>query len=317
MFSKLAVISALSTAAWAQSSTASASPLVPSGISSSCSTYLNSLNSNSDILSCTQNLVQATANYGPGGNSTSSSASSMSSSLTSICATSTSCDESKVRTILTSFASSCNAELTSNKNDAVLRTYDVLYALVPMRNAICSKDDSGKWCVSQINSSGGASVSASVALANNAVDVGSKANADDIQANLWVSASSTKRDDAVYPNVTTFASNDLPFLAINGDGSYAQLCTACTRNVMTAYIDFESSSPYAPGLTNSVLLNGQNNLYNKIQSTCGPSFLNGAVQAAGSLSDGSSDNNGSFKTIRFDMAAALLGVATMTVFAFF
>jgi len=282
---------------------------------------METLNSNSDLLSCTQNLVQATANYGPGGNTSSSTSSTaLSNSLSSICSSSTACDEAKIRTALSSFYSSCSSELTSNKNQDVQRAYDFLYTLIPMREAVCSKDDSGKWCATQVHSSSaGVSVSASVALANNAVDTGNQLNADDIQANLWVSSQS-KRADAIYPNVTTFASNNLPFLGIQAGGSYAELCTTCTRNVLTAYIDFESSTPYAPGLSNSLLLGGQTQLYNGVQSTCGSSFLSGAVQAAGSLSDGSSDNNGSFKTLRFDfqsMIATILGVATMSAFAFF
>ncbi|KAF5366739.1 hypothetical protein D9758_006568 [Tetrapyrgos nigripes] len=314
MLHKIAVIAAVSGAAWAQSS------LIPDGISDGCRTFLTQLNSNSDLLSCTQNLVKATANYGPGGNATSTSASAMGSALTNICSSSTSCDESKVRSALSSFGSSCTAELTSNKNDVVLRTYDVLYALIPMRNAVCSKDDSGKWCVIQIGSSS-SPTTASVALANNAVDTSHKVDAAAIQEFLWTKDASalSKRDDAIYPNSTTFANNNVPFLTIQKDASYAQLCTTCTRNVLTSYINFESTLPYQPGLASSPLLNEQTDLYNGIKSTCGPSFLQGAVAAAGSLSDGSSDKNGA-STLRFDaqaLFAVVLGAATMTVFAFF
>lgn len=314
MLNKIAVIAAVSSAAWAASS------LIPDGISADCKTFMNNLNTNSDLMTCTQKLVEATANYGPGGNATSAS---VSSALANICSSSTACDESKVRSVLSNFGSSCTAELTSNnKNAVVLRTYDVLYALIPMRNAVCSKDDSGKWCVTQTSSSSPASASGSIALANNAVDTGKKVDAAAIQEYLWTTDASalSKRDDAVYPNTTTFANNNVPFLTIQKSGSYAQLCTTCTRNVLTAYIDFESELPYQPGMSSSPLLKGQMDLYNGVKSTCGPSFLSGAVQAAGSLSDGSSDKNGSFKTRRLDaqgLVAALLGAATMTVLAFF
>lgn len=55
---------------------------------------------------------------------------------------------------------------------------------------------------------------------------------------------------------------------------------------MTSYISFQSDIAYGPGLSRSLVLNGQPALYSAIQKTCGGSFLSGAVQAAGSLSDG-------------------------------
>lgn len=55
---------------------------------------------------------------------------------------------------------------------------------------------------------------------------------------------------------------------------------------MTSYITFESSCPYGPGLSSSLLLLGQLDLYNNITSKCGSTFLSGAVQAAGGISSG-------------------------------
>lgn len=66
----------------------------------------------------------------------------------------------------------------------------------------------------------------------------------------------------------------------------AILCTTCTRNVLTGYFSFESDVLYGPGLSNSILLGGQNELVGAIQQKCGANFLNGAVQAAGGIKQG-------------------------------
>jgi len=68
--------------------------------------------------------------------------------------------------------------------------------------------------------------------------------------------------------------------------SAAQLCTTCTRNILTPWITLGSNNPYGPGMSNSLLLAGQPALYQAINSKCPSGFLSGAVQAAGGLSGG-------------------------------
>jgi len=46
-------------------------------------------------------------------------------------------------------------------------------------------------------------------------------------------------------------------------------------------MQFETSVPYSPGISHSLLLGSQAALYNGINQTCGQSFLNGNAQAAG------------------------------------
>lgn len=55
---------------------------------------------------------------------------------------------------------------------------------------------------------------------------------------------------------------------------------------MASFIDFESVALYASGLSHSSLFGGQTDLYNNVTSKCGSNFLNGAVAAAGGLSQG-------------------------------
>ena len=85
---------------------------------------------------------------------------------------------------------------------------------------------------------------------------------------------------------------------------------------MTAYVGFESDIAYAPGLASSVLLSGQAALYAAISKTCGASFMNNAVQAAGSLSDSiiSGNKNGAVGS-GVGNVASLLGAVAVAVAA--
>jgi hypothetical protein len=178
------------------------------------------------------------------------------------------CPDSLVRGKIAEFYETCAPELTSSPNKDVIRTYDVLYALQPMRQAICSKDRGGQYCVTE--------------TANNV-------NPSNLAASgPWISTAPTKKkrvDQMVlYPNTTAYSSTNLPFFFLSPDLPKEKLCVACTRSVITSYTNFESSVPYAPGLPNSPMLKNQPELYEAIRNTCGKSFMNNKVQPAGGLS---------------------------------
>ncbi|RDB17632.1 hypothetical protein Hypma_001081 [Hypsizygus marmoreus] len=261
MFKTIAIVSLFTSAALAQSST-----LIPSGISDGCSSYLNKLNSDKSFTTCTSSLITATSDYSPGSNATTTpSTAKVSTTLAGFCSTSTdsNCPESLIRGELTDFYAACSAELTSASNQDVIRIYDVLYTIAPLRAAACSKDDSGNYCVTQekLPTSGPA--------------------AGQLQKVLSTGS------PALIPNTTTYRSNNIPFLFLQSAASAEELCNVCTRNILSAWINFESRVPYAPGLSKSAFLSNQPDLYQSVQDTCGSTFLSGAgVQAAGGLSGG-------------------------------
>jgi len=262
---------------------------IPSGISPACSSFLTQLDSDDSLSSCTSSLISATQAFGPGG-SGSSSASSVNSALDSLCGSSSSCSETSTRSTLASFYSACQAELTSSPNKQVQQIYDILYILIPLRSATCSKDDNGQYCATEI-------------------------------AGSAPSASSLYSSDqqVVTPNFDTLQSSNAAFLFLSPTLSSDKLCTSCTRNIVTSYISFESDIAYAPGLSNSILLSGQTPLYQALQNTCGASFLSGAVQAAGSLSGNviSQHQSGAPRasSARAGGIAALLGAVTVAMAA--
>lgn len=314
-----AILSLFITASLAQSSSSS-NPYIPSGISQSCSDYLTSLNSNSSFSSCTTPITSATSAFAPGVNSSDITTDLINTVLSNLCSASAfaACPDSTVRSQLLSYYSACSAELTTNINTDVLRTYDVLYVLTPLREAVCSKSDNGKYCVTQLNTTSSSSTAGNVAL----VTPNKQQALQQYLYSTTDSAASARRDvsnstTALIPNTTTFQDTNLVFLFLDPKMNSTQLCTTCTRNILTSYITFESSLPYAPGLNKSLLLGGQSALYNAVTTTCSSGFLSGAVQAAGGLSSGLM--SGSPRSIHADVSllvSAILGAAGLAVTAF-
>ncbi|KNZ76612.1 hypothetical protein J132_09356 [Termitomyces sp. J132] len=287
MFRSLAIVSLATSVAMA---------VIPSGISDGCSSFLKNLNTNTSSTTCFSALSTAISDYTPGSPAAASpSAAKIGSTLSNFCSSSvtTSCPESLIRSQLTDFYSACSAELASNMNEDVLSIYDVLYAILPFRTASCAQDDSGNYCAikSKLPSSGQTPAQ--------------------LQAALMSSSSS--------PNFNTFGTNNIPFLFLSPSLASSDLCNVCTRNVMTAYLNFEAKVPYAPGLGNSLLLKGQTDLYSAITSTCGSTFLSGAgVQAAGGLSGGTLHSGGVLTVAKGQgiIAAALGALAVIVSSAF-
>lgn len=298
------------------SANSTANPLIPSGISQACSTYLTSLNSDSTLARCLSTLTNATSAFAPG-SSTPSSAS-VTSALTSLCADSVSnaCPESLIRTQITAFYTACTAELTTNKVSDVIRIYDVLYTIPPLRTSICSKDDNGAWCVM-------AATTTTREIGDTVAGDSSSPSLAQLLALLYTDNSGAlkRRADvtAILPNMTTYHDTNLPFIFFTPDLDATKLCTACSRNVLTAYMNFESNVPYGPGLSQSQLLDTQSALYSAVQSKCPSGFLSGAVQAAGGLSSGGLFSSGAISTVGAEYQSILalaMGAATLAVSVF-
>lgn len=241
---------------------------------------MSTFDKDTSLSSCTTSLISATSSFAPSTNasaaSTTHSASSISAALNSVCSTASTCPDTSVRQNLADFYTACGPELTTSANKDVIKIYDVLYAIIPLRQAVCSKADNGQYCATQIAANSTASSSTLSAISKFVSSGGVS----------LTRRATTQSVVAVSPNATTFATNNLLFLMLLPTTPSASLCTSCTRNVLTPYISFESSTPYAPGLSNSVLLSGQTALYAAVKATCGDSFLNGAVAAAAGLSGG-------------------------------
>ncbi|PPQ80328.1 hypothetical protein CVT25_003611 [Psilocybe cyanescens] len=323
MLKTITIVSALVSVALAQNSTASASssassaastvnPLIPSGISPTCLSFLQSLNSDSSLTSCLTSLSSATSAFAPGSSTTPSSAA-VTAALGNLCTDSvtSACSESLIRSKITSFYTACTDELTTKRVDDAVKIYDVLYTILPLRTSVCSKDDTGSWCVM-------ADTTTTREVSDEASGDSSTLSLAKLMALLYTKNSALQRRatvSAIVPNITTYHDTNLPFIFFKPSLDATRLCTTCSRNVLTAYINFESNVPYAPGLTASLLLSTQSDLYTAIQQKCPANFLSGAVQAAGGLSSGSGIfSSGAVSTVSSEYSSILaiaMGVATL------
>jgi len=280
---------------------AQTNPLIPSTISGDCSKYMSKLDSDPQILSCTKAFANAVANFGVGSNSGNASASAVNSALNNLCPNLSACPQSVIRSQLTDFYAACSNELTSSPNSDVIRAYDVLYVLYPLSRAVCTKADSGKYCVLEVGST--SNTGKSLLASSGSTD---SSPADGLWLPLTSKHSRRGEQQVIIPNLEQFKSENLVFLGIQPTLSAEELCLPCTRNVLNEYIQFTSSLPYAPGIGNSPLMGGETELYKAVQEKCGAPFLSGSVQAAGGISGGILDNGAADLSVNSRTVASAL-----------
>jgi len=142
----------------------------------------------------------------------------------------------------------CNDELTGASPNADVRAvYDSFYLLVPVKNAVCTKNDGNDYCAASIAPGSSSQVTA-----------GSVAS--------------------------MYQGTSLAYLFIDPTASKDVVCTPCTKNVLSAYTSFETSTPYALGLANSAILGGQQAIWQGVLNTCGSSFF--AATGTGNAASG-------------------------------
>ena len=259
------------------------------------------MNTNTAITGCTSLLTNATSAFATlSTNATSPKFTSaqVKSTLGNLCSSSVSdaCPTNLVGGIATAFYAACSVELTSNPNDVVVNIYDTLYIIIPLLDAICTLDDGGNYCSMQAK-------------------LPSSTTGTSLQKVL--SSPSSANSAALIPNTTTFHNTNLPFLFLDPSANATSLCNVCTRKVVNAYVTFEASVPYGPGLGKSPLLSSQLSLYTDIQKTCGSSFLDsaGVVKAAGGLSGGTLSSGATAQTNGPTQGLVAIGMGILALVA--
>ncbi|KWU43707.1 hypothetical protein RHOSPDRAFT_13329, partial [Rhodotorula sp. JG-1b] len=295
-------------------------PLIPSSVSQKCQAFLTALNSNDQIAQCTAPLLTTVAAFhASSANSYSASSSQVQSALTDLCSA-PGCDDALLRSLLGQFNGNCSQELQA-ANQVVLGSYDALYVLSPLRNAVCTRDESGGFCLDDIaqrsvpaaasSSSTGTNATSSIvasssAAANFAVLAAETESDYSIPVpappSLYIQISSAARRllrrqcpvvalneagvhafdvPSILPDAQTWSTSNLPFLFLSPNMTSSVLCSSCTKQILAAYVAWESRMPYALGLTNSPLLSGQGDLWTGLGQVCGTGFLQAVTQQAG------------------------------------
>jgi hypothetical protein len=298
----LTMASVFATTSLAQSTSSSVVPTT--GVSSACSSFLTTLNNDTEIQTCTAPLLSATQFYANATSAaknsttatTSSSANALTSSLEKLCATNTGCNSGLIRQRLSQFWTACDSEIRA-KNADVLAIYDVLYLLNPFHEAVCTRDDSKNYCVLNI---------ASDTASQNST---TKRSLFDEDGQLHKRQAVTSES----LNGTSLGSSNIAFLFLKSTSDKSVLCSSCAKNVMASYISFETSIPYAIGLANSNILGNQAGLYKSMQDTCGASFTTAVNTVAGTTAFASV--SGSLVSSSVQMAATLImaSIAAITL----
>jgi len=91
------------------------------------------------------------------------------------------------------------------------------------------------------------------------------------------------------PDTKTWRSTALIYLFISPGYTAQQLCTSCTKAVLTAYAKFETATPYALGIAESPLLGDQPDLWNNVTAKCNTTFTNDILNSAGYNTDPATD----------------------------
>ncbi|KAK2460393.1 hypothetical protein APHAL10511_007558 [Amanita phalloides] len=243
-------------------------------------------------------LLSATEKFRPGGNTVTASSTDIDNTIRAICspAMATSCPDSLMRGELAQFYSQCQKELTTTPNENVIDIYQVLFALSPLKKAVCSKDDNDNYCIRQ--------------------KIGSNSpGSSNMQSVLNSLVITNPRSATVTPNMTTYRDLNIAFLDLTPGLDQSTLCTTCTRQIFNSYYNFEMASPFAPGLSASTLLGGQMDLYHAIQDKCGPNFLQTNIQAAGGISGNSLFSGAAHSAVDPGFFLAVCGLVTIIFFA--
>ncbi|KAN0063220.1 hypothetical protein ACQY0O_004384 [Thecaphora frezii] len=265
----------------AQDSTTNSTSTIPTDLSDSCRSFLSTLNTDSKISACTGPLVAATKLYSATAtNSTTSTTSSdLDSTLVNLCGANNGCDSDLIRSYVDSFWQNCHTDIQDRKAK-IGDYYDNLYMITPLRNAICSQDSKGGYCLKTI-----AKAAASTSIVSRKRSLPEN-DEDATEAELLRRQTDSQIDDLAdsVAEETTAASinnTNTAFLFLSDRTPESILCSECSRNILAAYIEFETSIPYGIGLQNSDKLKVQSDIFKAYQSKCGKSAVTNLKNIAG------------------------------------
>ncbi|RXK38160.1 hypothetical protein M231_04534 [Tremella mesenterica] len=216
--------------------------LIPTNITSSCTNFLTSLNSDLTLQSCIGQLINITSAFTPtSSGSPNVSQSDINFALAAMCNDKAKCQDNVIRGWLSQFWSTCNVELTSSgqSNSQVRDLYDLLYAFNPMVAAVCAIDSANQeYCINEIKqpSSSSASSSSASSSAPSASSTGTDDVVTGISNNTLLATVTTfdpvelAREYLIIPLTSTSITKRLLSLSLFKNRDSAQVVEAATLN---------------------------------------------------------------------------------------
>ena len=181
-----------------------------------------------------------------------------------LCQAQNGCDRHLVRYFLFEFWNQCTDELEA-RHPEILQLYEYLYIFNPFRDAVCSKDASGKYCLPTITKNAAKKSPKTKRAMPLPQDVYSEAYwarvLPTIPRSHMMAATNASSSPAINTSQLPSLAPQQVFFFLSGESDPDVLCTECSKHVLAAYISYELSSPYAPGLENSGVLKSQQSIY--------------------------------------------------------
>lgn len=252
----------------------------PQGVSADCASFLTSLNADAGLTTCLTSITKATKAL----NSTDANSAQVTSAFDGLCSDANACDTPAIRSLLNTFSQKCPDDLVNVQD--VSATYDLLYNLLPMRATICTKDSTtGSYCAMQSSTVGDAQL-----------ELPDGPLSKIVQANL----------DAL-------GTANTGFLFMTPASNPTALCSVCFQDILSFYVDFEDSTPYAMGVTLSPLLQGQAALWQAVTDTCGDEVAANVAVKGGAQVEQPNAASSTRAPAQFALFAAAAGVVLAAV----
>lgn len=231
-------------------SNSGSNPLIPTTISTGCQAYLEVLNADETLASCSSSLLGALDAFNPAASTSSAAASTswaeVTSSLDTFCAQPR-CSDVYVRATLSTFMDECYDELHAQEA-VVLALYDVLYLVNPFAEAVCKKDSVDAYCLVDLASGTVPDAAGAHESLVSSASASSSAEADTNTTNLAVSFAADDSGSSGF-SIASVASSalDPKNLFVNMAGAATRARARLARR--QAYSSSSSSSSAAASTT--------------------------------------------------------------------
>jgi hypothetical protein len=254
-----------------------------STIDAGCQRFLDSLNANTKLDTCLKSITTATAAFNSPDSAAAATSSEITAAFDSMCS-STACVRDDVVDLLTQFAGACADDLVTTQE--VSSTYDMLYNMIPMRSTLCTKDGA-QYCA----------LKKEIVGSSDALQLPEGELAQIVMANL---------DQMGTANVG--------FWFLTPDSDVIALCSTCAQDMLAGMVAMQDAVPYAIGINQSPLLQGQAKIWQAVTTKCSAEVAaNVAVKGGTEEEDGERNSAPALCVTPVLAGAVLAGMAALAL----
>ena len=253
-----------------------------STIDAGCQRFLDSLNANTKLDVCLKSITSATAAFNSPDTANAATSSEITAAFDSMCS-STACVRDDVVDLLTQFAGACADDLVTTQE--VSSTYDMLYNVIPMRTTLCTKDGA-QYCA----------LKKEIVGTSDALQLPEGELAQIVMANL---------DQMGTANVG--------FWFLTPESDVAALCSLCAQDMLAGMVAMQDAVPYAIGINQSPLLQGQAKIWQAVSTRCSAEVAANVAVKGGTKEEEGRSGASALSVSPILAGAMLAGIAAMAL----